>query len=265
MAEWVCSNILPPGCNMVSGLFLAYRPCSWLEGRSLYLTFWISEWEQYCGCAWLFVVWYSCFFIQGLWKVRPVQFCVYGGDLYLHFLPFGQPTVLHGHLWIWRWGLNHAGWSQGLAFAACPRLCCWRVKTGITPIRFKGSSVFLGASPFTFALTSPADPSGMVRRGWSLLPLHFWAQAWDQELQDCRRCLGSFRGRKKEGSGEAFRAVPEGSYASKSKQECSCCYLDHSSPWGSRYQMWSLQAGSGIHCSKTAAVKIFLLQRITLL
>lgn len=105
-----------------------------------------------------------------------------------------------------------------------PEVVSWRVKPGITPIYLKGSSVFLSASPFKFSLTSAADPSGMVRRGWPLLPLHFWAwvwlggqrlePSWDQELQDCRsrRCLGSFRGRRKKGSGEVFRDVPEGSY-----------------------------------------------------
>lgn len=43
------------------------------------------------------------------------------------------------------------------------------MKPGTTQIHVKESNASLGVSPFKFALTSAADPLGLVRRGWSLL------------------------------------------------------------------------------------------------
>lgn len=176
----VCSNIVPPDCSVLSGFIFIYRLCSWLEGRSLNLIFWITEWEQYHGKrGWLCLA-FCCLllamFIQGVWKVGPVQiFFVYRGIFICIFCLLGSLLVF-------------------MATSECEdgfeshRMVCVRVLLllhaqgcvlkGKNWHYLKESSIFLGASLSKFALTSAAEPLGVVRRGWPLLPLHFWAWAW---------------------------------------------------------------------------------------
>lgn len=67
-----------------------------------------------------------------------------------------------------------------------------------------------------------------------------------------------------EGSGEAFRAVLGGSYTSDSKQERSCCDLDHCSPQTASIRCGRCKRIEGFTAAKQLQGKSFL-QRLTLL